>query len=504
MASGSKTTAVHFTLIFFVMLSVILGVVSYMYYDEERELRATAKASNTEATALKTANEKLRADATAFKRITGYTQTEVGTANSPQDGTISKAIKDDLAIHGGSLAQGNLKATIIKLNQEYINVSKQIETLNAELQKHKQQNIEARGEYDIKVVNSASAVKTAEEGLRQIQTSTEEKISAREAEITTLQQRISEVQLKMEEDSDKHIAEVNKRDQKINKLIAINIRLNETLEKIKRVSFEKKDGLIRWVDNVNRTVWINLGKADNLPIRTSFSVYSKTNEGIGRGTHDIKGSIEVTRLLEPHLAECRMSGDEDHNKPIAPGDPIYTPLWSPGGKERFSFVGKIDLDGDGKYNDRKQLHQIISSAHAEIGGEVDDEAVFTGTKIDFQTKFLVVGFIPSPEDSDDPTELEVNESIQQQLKKMKEQAREQGVRTVSLKDFLAYMGFKPSRRLWLPGEDLPWKLKSGAHSTATNQSTRNRSSSGKNAGVYTKSKRLKQPASSGQTSNLFK
>ena len=170
--------------------------------------------------------------------------------------------------------------------------------------------------------------------------------------------------------------------------------MQEKLDAINIEAVDKPDGLIRWINNTQGTVWINLGKADKLPVRTTFSVYSKSHSGVTRGTADIKGKIEVTRLLEPHLAECKIVGDNIH-KPFALGDPIHTPLWSPGVKERFSFVGWIDLDGDGKHElDRKQLHSIIKAAGAEIGGEVDDEGNFSGTDIDVKTKYLVVGEIP--------------------------------------------------------------------------------------------------------------
>ena len=34
-------------------------------------------------------------------------------------------------------------------------------------------------------------------------------------------------------------------------------------------------------------------------------------------------------------------------------------------------------------------------------------------------------------------------------------------------DFLAYIGYKPKRRLFQPGQERPYNLKSGAHSTVS-------------------------------------
>ena len=45
-SSNSNITAVHFSLIFFVMLSIILGVVSYLKINEAAEKRAEASAAS--------------------------------------------------------------------------------------------------------------------------------------------------------------------------------------------------------------------------------------------------------------------------------------------------------------------------------------------------------------------------------------------------------------------------------------------------------------------------
>ena len=73
------------------------------------------------------------------------------------------------------------------------------------------------------------------------------------------------------------------------------------------------------------------------------------------------------------MAEARITRDRISD-PIVKGDEIYTPLWSPGRKEKFAFVGLFDLDNDG-INDRDVLHDLVAASGGEIVDEVDDKGV---------------------------------------------------------------------------------------------------------------------------------
>ena len=127
-----------------------------------------------------------------------------------------------------------------------------------------------------------------------------------------------------------------------------------------------------------------------------------------------------------------------------------------------------------------------------------------GDGITVQTKFFVVAELPDPSTTADADEKKLYGTILKHFSGMQKQARQQAVRKVSLGDFLSYIGYKPQRRLYRPGDGTPFKLKSGSHSTATDESIGNRESSGQTSGAYSRSKRLKQPKSSGQTSKVFR
>ena len=188
----------------------------------------------------------------------------------------------------------------------------------------------------------------------------------------------------------------------------INVDLRANKEKLEKQSFEVPSGSIQLVDMDTQLVWINRGEADSLRKGTTFSVYKQINKGVARGVQDIKGSIEVTRVggdLGPHQAEARITRSKI-TEPMVPGDPIYTPLWRPGLKEKFAFVGLVDLDNDG-VSDRDVLHELVDASNGQIVDEVDDkgERHPPAGGMGVSTKFLVIGKIPDVGESK-PNEVE--------------------------------------------------------------------------------------------------
>jgi hypothetical protein len=141
-------------------------------------------------------------------------------------------------------------------------------------------------------------------------------------------------------------------------------------------------------------------------------------------------------------------------------------IWRAGRGEAFSIIGIMDLDGDGKDN-RDQLKRILAATGAWIDNEVDDKGILrVNGKFDDtprfadKTKFVVVGKIPDIADTDDDSEAAAIQELIRLRKVIFEMARERGIRIVSLSDFLKYIGYKSDRRLFVPGSDVPHRLKS--------------------------------------------
>jgi hypothetical protein len=195
---------------------------------------------------------------------------------------------------------------------------------------------------------------------------------------------------------------------------------------------ENPDGKVTLVNQRQRMVWIDVGRADGLQKQVSFSVFNHDENGITDAKP--KGRIEVVLLTGDHMAECRILEDMASN-PIIPGDIIHTPTWSPGQRMRFALAGIMDVDGDGK-DDFELVRNIITLN----GGVIDAELKPDGTRvgeITASTRYFVIGKQPDETSS---------EQARAQYIKMYEEAQRLGIDQLPLAKLLTQMGWKPEER----------------------------------------------------------
>ncbi|RMG37724.1 MAG: hypothetical protein D6725_08475 [Planctomycetota bacterium] len=513
--AANKPTAVHFALIFFVMAFLIAAVAAYMQTKAIAENEARWEKAQKDAQAAKKAQQDLDDQVQALKRVIGYLSENVGYPNE-EDGSVLAQAKADLE-KVPNLTEKTYRAAVAQLLTDVQNLQKERDAVNTDKLKEHEELLALRSRHEQVNDQYKQQAQKAEKDLRDLIAKKEEEIRAKETQLRQLRDEYNRVTREMDELVDAHRKEKKRLEQQISFLNRQVDYLRARLDEATKISFEEPDGEITWVDSGTGMVWINLGSADNLPRRMTFSVYRKTHHGVARGKDDIKGAIEVTRIIDAHTAEARIM-DNDIYDPIAKGDPIYTPLWNPGQRLRFAVVGLIDLDGDGEY-DRQRFHDLLLAAGASLDNEVDDD----GNRIryihfpdefvpwdesmpglDVHTKFLIVGEIPDPSQATRQEDIDRINRIIKHHKQMLEEARMQGTRVVSLSDFLAWMGYRPQRRLYIPGmTQRPYNLKAGAASATVGEAVGNRTSTGTVSGLFTRKRKLRYSPSTGQTSKRY-
>jgi hypothetical protein len=492
MAAASKPTAVHFTLIFFVMMTLIFGVMSFMFYKEAKEVRANLAQSQKDATSNKTAAMRAQEETNLLKKLVGHEFADIGALGAANANTVVGAMQADISL-AGEPAQPTYTAAIHKLFDDYREMTANRDKLRADFDQEHAALLALQSQYQQRVDEQQKAKQGAEGDLQKKIRETDEQLAQKENDIATLKTSNTEMQNQMQQDKDSFDKQVKILAQRITNLEKINNKLRDELDTVKRYSFEEPDGKIAEVDNTGRMVAIDLGEADLLPVRTTFSVYGRNNNGVGRNPEDIKAEIEVTRILGPHLAEAKILKEDIYN-PIGIGDAIYTPLWSVGRSEHFAVIGGIDINGD-KKSDRGLLHEIVRASGARITDEVDDNGERHGTGIDVNTKFLVIGKIPDLTDLEEGETEDATNKITEHLKAMRQEAREQGVRIVSLGDFLTYSGVKPQERLFRPGDQRPYNLTAGSKSASVKKDAVSTAHKSSGNTAYSKTFRPKGPQS---------
>jgi hypothetical protein len=521
MAASNKSIGLQITLALFAMLAVIGWVAFYMQFRELGDNRAQyVKAGEdlrTEQTLTREQDDQIQ----FLKAKIGHNEPSVGHDQPDATTTVAYAIQQD--IQSVATAHGytgtDLSDVIKHLLQQLGDRGTEIGTKDTEITRNTTTISTMQTNQVTELQKHRDAVDAAERQRDDTQRASEEQRKALQAQIEEMRGDLTDLRVEYDDAKAAWTGERKKLTTEMAQWEGQVDFLRDKLKNLTKVSFERPDGLVRWVDNSAGLVWVNIGAQDGLRIRTTFSVYKKSHHGVGHGAdaEDIKGQLEITRIIDANTAEARVL-DDDIYDPIAKGDPIYTPLWSPGRVEKFAIIGIIDLDQDG-IEDREQFHELVQDAGAKINHEVLDDGSRIryptypgawepweegGPELDSDTKYVIKANIPDVALAALEEEKEKRLKISAQLKTMRDEARRLGIEEINLNDFLSYIGYRPQQRIYIPGVvDRPFNLRSGAHSVTTSETIGDRSSSGQVSKKFGTGRRLKPGASSGQTSGKF-
>jgi len=422
-----ENQGLQIALIVFVMLTLILGVTTYLFYRQYDEANLRAQNSQAEAGKQTQMANKYQEDANELKRLIGAAKTESVDA-------IVAAFNEDMKKYGGSYPE---ESRFYRLLLE--KMQKTIDEKNMELADAKAQLQRLEEEYKVREASKDPQMKQFEEA----RDKAAQDLAAEQAKYQNERTRITQDQAKLQADlqntrkeASDNLAKVESKLKKtedlVSKLSNIIDEQSTKLEKLTGGKIDSPDGEVLWVNQRSRTLWINLGRADALQPQISFSVYPGD---VGELTVDHKkGSIEVTQILGDHLAEARIIEDSEA-APILPGDKIDTVLWNPNQKKRFALAGLFDIDGDG----RSDLEAVLNLIRIN-GGEVDCYIADSGKdkykqigQLSVNTNYLILG--EAPTEKGDPAQLEA-------FTKILRDAAQLRIPTVQFGDVLQRMGWK--------------------------------------------------------------
>jgi len=504
MAAANKPTAVHFALVFFVMAALILTVTTYLGFKKNSEKEALIGAKEKELSDQKTEVSKFRTDTDALKQVIGSNLTEIG-GDAGNANTVTGDVAAQISSQGGAQAGTDMFTTLTNLRSALDNMMAENAALQLALNENKSQLTALETGTNQREDTFRQSQESSEQQLQGNIAARQQAIDEKNAEINDLKKQYNEANVlrgQVQDQLDRYRRETEERITLLEQRIDF---YKDQIDELTKQGFEREDGQIVSIDNTTRTVWINIGTAESLKEQITFSVYTSDHRGIGRGVEDIKAKIEVTRVLEPHLAEARIL-DEDLFRPIADGDPIFSPLWAAGRTEHFAIVGRPDLDEDGR-SDHELFEQLVKTAGAKLELYVNEDAerVPADGKLSARIKFLIIGDIDDPAKfSGIPERQELAERVLQQQDALIDEARLYGIRVVRLNDFLDYIGWKPEQRLWQPGKNRPFNLRQGSPATAVDEAYQDRTSDGQVSEIFRRNRTGLQQESGGTTSGLFK
>jgi hypothetical protein len=434
--------------IFFAFLAIVLAVTTYMFYSQAENARADREKMAAEKSALQTNYNKLEYQAKALQYVLGLggvkstdvdlAKTAAGGQADPLVDEIMTAFNSDMQLYGAQAgAEGTnnyrtlpafLITSITKKNTSVVDANDQTATLQS-AKAASEAAEKARADQEKAAKDAAVADLAKEKG----------DYDAERARLLKEKDTIAAQLAAKDKTSKDEVDRISKeRDALLGQVTTISqtvtgLRTRLEEEETEKVNlFESPDGKVTWVNQKQRLVWINVGRADGLMRQTTFSVFDHDINGVSNAKP--KARIEVIRLSEDHLAECRILEDEASN-PILPNDVIHTPSWSPGSRIHFAIAGFIDLDKDG-ISDFDQVLNIIRLNGGVVDAQVRDDGTRTGN-IDFNTRYLVLGELPTEKTS---------EKARNEFTKIRGEGDRYGTDIITVEKLLTQMGWKAEER----------------------------------------------------------
>lgn len=416
-----ENQGLQIALIVFVMFTIILGVTTFMFSKEYTKAKALAADADTKAAEANAALTEAESENMRLKVVVGHAETATLQVVDEQFNTDMQTFAQNF---GG--ADPNYRSICQWLFDE---VQRKNQALSAEklrVQQVKDNNASLEAAKEKQIQQLMATAKKAQEDLAQQMAAFKQAQVKLKSTNSTLQTSYEEIQRDRQVKVNEHaLAMTNMK----KALAGKDLRINELYRKIDELDpdvVSQPDGLIVHVGR-DRTVSINLGRADGLSRLTNFAVFAKDMTDVT--TAGRKGAIEVIDL-DDHSAVAQIIDDEVSN-PILPGDKIFTPLWQPGQRERFALTCGMDLDGD-KRSDINELRNLITSNGGVVDFWLDDDGKKYG-QISPDTDYLIIG--------EQPTEGSTTERINARTWVIEEQKR-LNIRTMSLEEMLNRMGYK--------------------------------------------------------------
>jgi hypothetical protein len=429
----------------FAMLTIILAITTYIFYAQSQTVQKDLDAKVKSLADKQKENDKLLARVVTMKYVLGLggvtlPDVDVAKSKAADDAEIKEVLDgftNDMALLGEQVAPegprnyrtyGNVLLAIV--NKKNASVS------DANAQTRAAQQAKDNFEKTEKARTdeaAAMADKASKDTAAQLATFNEDR-ARNEEEKKKLADQNAAGGARAKVEIDKVAGERDtyaKQYQQQQGTIRTQLDKLKEFEKEKTSLFESPDGHIKLVNQRQRLVWIDAGRADGLLRQTTFKVYDHDENGVTNAKP--KGRIEVVSLGE-HLSEARILEDTPSN-PIISGDLIHTPAWSPGQRIHFAMAMKMDIN-----KDRIDDYEMVKSIILMNGGVIDAELRPDGTRvgdISVNTRYFVEGEKPSDITSQD---------MQKQFNAFDLDRERHGVEKISVDKLLSLMGWKAEEK----------------------------------------------------------
>ena len=419
--------------ILLVLFSLMMTILAMFFWNKSGRLTQELESAQNSRREVESVSQKRSLENQELKKMLGY-------ADDEKIETIQTQFEDDKKLYGESVPEENRNYRELP-----VYLTNAVRSLGAKLNQASETELQLKQEKAQELTAERARTKQAEEQLKEVMDKRLEELAnfnKEKDDWTAITKQLQDDRRKLDEQlSETKQALEEKIAQQATEVKSLSLKnrsLARELDEFKDQSFETPDGKIVWVNQRGRTVQLDLGRADGLQRQVSFSVFDVDENNLAKAKK--KGSIEVTRVLDDHRAEARIT-DDDFANPVVPGDVVYSPIWQPGNSMRFALAGFMDIDGDGA-SDRNLVKNIIEMNGGTVDAEVSRDKGRSG-ELSIRTRFLVLGEKPritenAAAGASDAEIIEYSRII--------EEAKQLGVQQMPVERLLSDLGYRGSAK----------------------------------------------------------
>jgi hypothetical protein len=460
---GESKTGLILSLIFFVLTTIILGVLAYAGFSGQAELQEIASQARKKETAEKNLKEAQLAQLLALRIALGINAKEdqenlVNMLQQPANkealdaevANLNRAFQDRGIVWDPALNKP--RKTALEAIDDAVTTQRKAEQdlakalKDAEQTKQELEEAVAKADDRAKRFQAQAAKSEAEKAEVQKQKAQQyldavAKIDELGQDIAGLKKDRADFEATVKKDK----AKLNT---KIDDLTLAKQRLEAKLPQVNLLDYDKPKGSIVNIDRRSNLVDIDLGYADNIRPQVTFSIKSPDVVGKGAASRERKAAIEVVRVLGPHLSVAKFTDPGNPTRdPVMRGDLLYNPAWNPNLKEHVALAGIIDLNGDGQ-DDTFDFIKALEKQGVVVDTYLDlNDLTMKGPGLSDKTSYLILGDTPDLSDSgtggltDNKRDVRLREVIEK-ISQARQQAKELGIQPIAARRFIAMIGFE--------------------------------------------------------------
>lgn len=430
MASRDNQT-LQILVISLVILVLLLG--AGMLWLNSVKNTAVARANDAEdrASEADAAMRRTQQEANYYKQVMGFDESDSLETLQGEEGEIGQ----DLARFGASFPEDSRQYRTLLQNifDENRQLAQSEAAAKEEVKQLKERLLATEQEKEMQLAECRETLQKVEQDAANQRNQFEQQRQQMIEEKNQIAEQLAQQRTRIDEMEQRHAQAIQERDTTISKLERV-IEIQQHNIADPDPFAQPADGQIRYVDQRENKVWINIGSADDLRPQVTFSVYSSDATDVK--TAQSKGKIEVIRIMGPHMAEARITSDES-TRPLMIGDQIYSQVWNPGRQVGFAITGLVDLDNDGR-SDIEKLKQVIRLNNGKVDAVPGPDGTVEG-EMTVDTRYLILGEFPS--DSRDESA-----DLRQSWETMNSEANTLNIEAIQLEEFLSLMGWEPEIR----------------------------------------------------------